>query len=215
MKKVAIAALVVVCLGLAIAAFAAYRIDDSVADTLKQRPAGSIAPSFTLTDTNGKQHKLADYKGRHVVLEWVNLGCPYVKKQYDSGNMQATQKKAVDKGVIWLSVCSSGKWKQGHLSAAGWNEAIAERKIASTAVLIDEGGEAGKAYGAKTTPHMYIINPDGFIIYQGAIDDTPTARKQSLQSARNHVLAALDEALNGKPVTIAATQPYGCSVKYQ
>lgn len=213
MKKALIAALVL-CFGLAIAAVARYRIDDSVADTLKERPSGSVAPSFTLTDSNGKQHNLADYKGKYVVLEWVNLGCPYVKKHYESGNMQATQKKAVDKGVVWLSICSSSKWKQGHLSAAGWNEEIADRRIASTAVLIDESGETGMAYGAKTTPHMYIVNPDGFLIYQGAIDDKPTTRKGSLEGARNHVLVALDEALNGKPVTIATTQPYGCSVKY-
>ena len=214
MKKAVIAALVL-CFVLAIAAFAKYRIDDSAATALKERPAGSLAPSFTLTDTKGKQHNLADYKGRHVVLEWVNLGCPYVKKHYESGNMQATQKKAVEKGVVWLSICSSAKWKQGHLSAADWNEEMAERRMASTAVLIDESGEAGRAYGAKTTPHMYIVDPDGVLIYQGAIDDKPTTKKESLQGARNHVLAALDEALNGKPVTIARTQPYGCSVKYK
>jgi peroxiredoxin len=215
MKKAVIAALILCLGGLAVAAAARYHMDDSVATTLKERPAGSLAPSFTLTDTHGKQHKLADYKGKYVVLEWVNLGCPYVKEQYGSGNMQATQKKAVEKGVVWLSICSSGKWKQGHLSAAGWNEEIAERKIASAAVLIDENGEAGRAYGAKTTPHMYIIDPDGYLIYQGAIDDHPTARKKSVTGARNHVLAALDEALNGKPVTIARSQPYGCSVKYK
>lgn len=214
MKKAVIAALIL-GLGLAIAAFAKYRIDDSVADTLKERPTGSLAPAFTLTDTNGKQHNLADYRGKYVVLEWVNLGCPFVKKHYESGNMQATQKKAVDKGVVWLSICSSAKWKQGHKSASQWNDEIAERKMASTAVLIDESGQVGKAYGAKTTPHMYIVNREGFLIYQGAIDDRPSTRKASLQDARNHVLAALDEALNGKPVTVAATQPYGCSVKYR
>ena len=215
MKKALIVALTL-CIALALAAAVAmYRIDDSVASALTERPAGSLAPPFTLTDTNGKQHNLADYKGKHVVLEWVNLGCPYVKKHYESGNMQATQKKAVEKGVVWLSICSSAKWKQGHLSAAGWNEEIAERKMASTAVLIDESGETGKAYGAKTTPHMYIVNPEGYLIYQGAIDDKPTSKKDSLQGARNHVLAALDEALTGKAVTVALTQPYGCSVKYK
>jgi peroxiredoxin len=188
---------------------------DSGADALKERPAGSLAPSFALTDTNGKQHNLAQYKGKHVVLEWVNLGCPYVKKHYASGNMQTTQRQAVAKGVVWLSICSSAKWKQGHLSAADWNEEIAERKMASTAVLIDENGEVGRAYGAKTTPHMYIVDPNGVLIYQGAIDDSPSTKKESLQGARNHVLAALDEALSGKPVTVAVTQPYGCSVKYR
>lgn len=214
MKKALIAALIL-CLCLAVAAVAMYRIDDSVANELKERPAGSTAPSFTLTDTNGKQHSLADYKGRHVVLEWVNLGCPYVKKHYESGNMQATQKEAVDKGAVWLSVSSSAKWKQGHMSPSDWNDEIAERNIASTAVLLDESGEVGRAYGAKTTPHMYIVNPEGVLIYQGAIDDKPSTNKKSLQGARNHVLAALDEAINGKPVTVARSQPYGCSVKYR
>ena len=214
MKKVVIAALIL-GFGLVIAAAARYRMDDSVAAALRERPAGSPAPSFTLTDTNGKRHNLADYKGRHVVLEWVNLGCPYVKKHYESGNMQATQKKAVEKGVIWLSICSSGKWKQGHLSPADWNEEIAARKMASTAVLIDENGDVGRAYGARTTPHMYVVDPEGVLIYQGAIDDHPTTRKSSLEDARNHVLAALDESLNGRPVTVATTQPYGCSVKYK
>lgn len=214
MKKAVIAALIL-CFGLAIAAFVRYRIDDSVANALTERPAGSPAPSFTLTDTNGTPHSLADYKGRHVVLEWVNLGCPYVKKHYESGNMQATQKKAVEKGAVWLSICSSAKWKQGHMSAADWNDEIAERNMASTAVLIDESGEVGRSYGAKTTPHMYIVNPEGSLIYQGAIDDKPTTKKESLQGARNHVLAALDEALNGNPVTVASSQPYGCSVKYK
>lgn len=215
MKKVVIAALILCLAGLALAAAARYHMDDSAASALKERPVGSLAPSFTLTDTHGRQHNLAGYKGKYVVLEWVNLGCPYVKKHYESGNMQATQKKAVEKGVVWLSICSSGKWKQGHLSAAAWNKEIAERRIASTAVLIDANGEAGRAFGAKTTPHMYIIDPDGYLIYQGAIDDHSTARKGSVTGARNHVLAALDEALNGKPVTIARSQPYGCSVKYR
>jgi peroxiredoxin len=214
MKKAVIAA-VILCAALAIGAFARFRFDDSVANALQETAVGSPAPAFTLTDTKGRQHNLADFKGRHVVLEWVNLGCPFVKKHYESGNMQQTQKKAVDKGVIWLSVCSSAKWKQGHMSAAGWNEEIADRKMASTAVLLDESGEVGRAYGAKTTPHMYIVDPDGILIYKGAIDDKPTTNKASLAGARNHVLAALDESLAGKPVTIASTQPYGCSVKYK
>src|SRR5688572_20723548 len=126
---------------------------ESFANALQEPTVGSPAPAFTLTDTNGKQHNLADYKGKHVVLEWVNFGCPFVKKHYGSGNMQATQKKAVDKGVVWLSVCSSADGKQGHMAAADWNEEIVERKLASTAVLLDESGTVGKTYGAKTTPH--------------------------------------------------------------
>lgn len=187
---------------------------EKFANALAEPAIGSPAPALTLTDTRGKQHNLADYKGKHVVLEWVNFGCPFVKKHYESGNMQATQKKAVEKGAIWLSVCSSAQGKQGHMSAADWNEEIADRKLASTAVLIDESGQAGRAYGAKTTPHMYIVDPDGVLIYKGAIDDKPTTKKDSIAGARNYVLAALDESMAGKPVSMASTKPYGCSVKY-
>jgi peroxiredoxin len=201
MKKAVIAA-VIVCAGLATWAIARYRIGDTGAGTLKEPAIGSPAPPFTLTDSKGKQHNLADFKGKYVVLEWVNFGCPFVKKHYESGNMQATQKNAVDRGVVWLSVCSSAKWKQGNMSAPEWNEAIADRKMASTAVLIDESGEVGKAYGAKSTPHMYIINPDGVLIYKGAIDDQPTTNKDDIPRARNYVLAALDESMAGKPVSM-------------
>ncbi len=214
MKKAVIAA-VILCAVVAVVAIAKYRMDDTVANALKETAVGSPAPAFTLTDSKGKQHNLADFKGKHVVLEWVNFGCPFVKKHYESGNMQATQKKAVDQGVVWLSVCSSAKWKQGHMSAADWNEEIADRKMASTAVLIDESGEVGKTYGAKTTPHMYIVNPDGVLVYKGAIDDKPSTNKDDIPGARNHVLAALDESMAGKPVSTASTPPYGCSVKYK
>ena len=188
---------------------------ESFANALSEPSVGSPAPAFTLTDTNGKQRKLSDFKGKYVVLEWVNFGCPFVKKHYGSGNMQATQKKAVDKGAVWLSVCSSAEGKQGHMSAADWNEQIAERKLASTAVLIDESGAVGKSYGAKTTPHMYIINPDGVLIYKGAIDDKPTTSQDDIPGARNYVLAALDESMAGKAVSTASTRAYGCSVKYK
>ena len=214
MKKVIIAA-IILGVGLGIAAIASYRLDDTVASAVKEPPVGRPAPAFTLTDTKGKQHNLADYKGKYVVLEWVNFGCPFVRKHYDSGNMQATQKKAVDKGVVWLSVCSSAKFKQGNMAPAEWNEEIAGRKMSSTAVLLDESGTVGKSYGAKTTPHMYIINPDGVLIYRGAIDDKPNTNKSDIPGARNHVLAALDESMAGKPVSMSSTTPYGCSVKYQ
>lgn len=214
MKKAVILA-AILCTALALGAIAMYRMDDSVANALQETPVGSPAPAFTLTDTKGKQHTLADFKGRYVVLEWVNLGCPFVKKHYESGNMQQTQKKAVEKGVVWLSVCSSAKWKQGHMSPSDWNEEIADRKMSSTAVLIDESGEVGRAYGAKTTPHMYVVNPEGILIYKGAIDDKPTTNKDTIPGARNYVLAALDESMAGKPVSTASTPPYGCSVKYK
>ncbi|HYC58049.1 MAG TPA: redoxin domain-containing protein [Thermoanaerobaculia bacterium] len=217
MKKAVILA-VILCAGLAIWAIAAKVSEadktEKFANALAEPSVGSPAPAFTLIDTRGKQHNLADFKGKYVVLEWVNFGCPFVKKHYGSGNMQATQKKAVDRGVVWLSVCSSADGKQGHMAAAEWNNEIASRKMASTAVLIDESGQVGKTYGAKTTPHMYIVNPDGVLIYKGAIDDKPTTDQDDIPGARNHVLAALDESMAGKPVSTASTTPYGCSVKY-
>lgn len=218
MKKAVIAA-VILFAGLAVWLIAAKVAEadktEKFANALQEPSVGSPAPAFTLTDTHGKQHNLADFKGKHVVLEWVNFGCPFVKKHYGSGNMQATQKKAVEKGVVWLSVCSSAEGKQGHMAAADWNEEIAARNMASTAVLIDESGTVGKTYGAKTTPHMYIINPAGVLVYKGAIDDKPSTDQDDIPGARNHVLAALDESLAGKSVSTASTTPYGCSVKYK
>jgi alkyl hydroperoxide reductase subunit AhpC len=219
MKKAVILVILVVVLGALAWTIAAKVAEanktEAVANALKEPAVGSPAPAFTLTDTRGKQHNLADFKGKYVVLEWVNFGCPFVKKHYGSGNMQATQKKAVDKGVVWLSVCSSAEGKQGHMAAAEWNEEIAGRKLASTAVLIDESGAVGKTYGAKTTPHMYIVNPDGILVYKGAIDDKPSTNQDDIPGARNYVLAALDESMAGKPVSTASTQSYGCSVKYK
>lgn len=219
MKKAVILVIAAVILGGLAWAIAAKVADadktEKTANALREPAVGSAAPAFTLTDTRGKQHKLADFKGKYVVLEWVNFGCPFVKKHYGSGNMQSTQKKAVDQGVVWLSVCSSADGKQGHMAAADWNQEIAARKLASTAVLIDESGAVGKAYGAKTTPHMYIVNPDGVLIYKGAIDDKPTTNQDDIPGARNYVLAALNESLAGKPVSMTSTTPYGCSVKYK
>src|SRR5688500_776010 len=219
MKKAVILVLVVIVFGGLAWAIAAKVAEadktERFANALSEPTVGSPAPALTLTDTKGKQHNLADYKGKHVVLEWVNFGCPFVKKHYESGNMQATQKKAVDKGVVWLSVCSSAEGKQGHMDAEDWNEEIADRKLASTAVLLDESGAVGKTYGAKTTPHMYIVNPAGVLIYKGAIDDKPSTNKSDIPGARNHVLAARDESMSAKPVSTPSTTPYGCSVKYK
>lgn len=218
MKKVVILVILVICAGLAWAIYAKVaeaEKTETFANALQEPSVGSPAPAFTLTDTNGKQRTLAEFKGKYVVLEWVNFGCPFVKKHYDSGNMQATQKKAVDKGVVWLSVCSSAEGKQGHMDPSDWNEEIADRKLSSTAVLLDESGAVGKSYGAKTTPHMYIVNPAGVLIYKGAIDDKPSTSKADIPVAKNYVLAALDESLAGKPVSMASTKSYGCSVKYK
>jgi hypothetical protein len=176
---------------------------------------GAKAPAFTLTDTEGKSHSLADFKGKYVVLEWINLGCPFVRKHYDSGNMQTSQQKAKEMGAVWLSICSSAEGKQGNMKAEEWQKAIGDEKMASSAVLLDAKGTVGKSYGAKTTPHMYVINPEGILIYKGAIDDKPTADKADVPGAKNYVLTALNEAQAGKPVSTSATTPYGCSVKYK
>jgi peroxiredoxin len=175
---------------------------------------GQAAPDFKVRDTSGKEHSLSAYKGKFVVLEWVNPGCPFVQKHYDTSNMQATQKAAGEKGVVWLTVSSTspdaGDYKKPDQLAA-W---IKEKGAAPTATLMDDDGRIGKAYGARTTPHMYVINPQGKLVYAGAIDSKATARKDDVKSATNYVTVALDEALAGKPVSKATSEPYGCSIKY-
>ncbi|MEJ2544685.1 MAG: thioredoxin family protein [Calditrichaceae bacterium] len=173
------------------------------------------APDFTLKDYNGKAYKLSDFKGKYVVLEWVNFGCPFVKKHYNSGNMQALQKKYTAEGVIWLSICSSAEGKQGYYAAKDLADVTKQHGVNSTAYLIDESGEVGKLYDAKTTPNMYIINPDGKLIYAGAIDDTRSTNVEDVKTAKNYVSSVLDDCLAGKSVESTATKPYGCSVKYK
>ena len=172
------------------------------------------APDFTLVDTYGKEHKLSDLRGKFVVLEWLNHGCPFVKKHYESKNMQNLQKQYTEKGVVWLSIVSSAPGKQGHSSPEEANVMVKEMEAAPTAVLFDTDGSVGKAYSARTTPHMFIINPEGMLIYNGAIDDIRSTEAEDVQKAKNYVSAALDEAMSGKPVSVATSQPYGCSVKY-
>lgn len=175
---------------------------------------GKQAPDFTLVDVNGKTHKLSDYKGKFVVLEWINLDCPFVKKHYDSENMQKLQKKYTEKGVIWLAICSSAPGKEGHFTADEIKKRLEKHKANLTAYLIDESGNVGRLYSAKTTPHMYIIDKDGKLIYAGAIDSIRSTDKADIAKAENFVDKALSEALAGKEVTTKTTQPYGCSVKY-
>src|SRR4051794_4736773 len=177
-------------------------------------PVGSAAPDFSLTDAKGKAHELSQFKGKWVVLEWFNPECPFVKKHYGSGNMQKLQQEYTGKGVVWLSIDSSAAGKEGNLTADAAGKKMAEWKMSSTALLLDQDGKAGKAYGAKNTPHMFIINPEGKIVYEGAIDSKPTANPADITTADNYVKAALDEAMAGKPVSNAVTKPYGCSVKY-
>jgi peroxiredoxin len=175
---------------------------------------GEPAPTFTATDSNGNTQRLSDYKGKFVVLEWHNQGCPYTKKHYESGNMQRLQKEWTGKGVVWFTVISSAPGKQGYVTAAQENDYAKRMNASPTAVLMDPQGGLGHLYGAKTTPHMYIIDPSGNLIYNGAIDDHPTADQSDISGSKNYVSAALDEALSGKPVSAASTTPYGCSVKY-
>lgn len=175
---------------------------------------GQPAPDFTLTDSNGKQHKLSDFKGKVVVLEWLNHGCPFVKKHYDSGNMQKLQADYTGKGVVWLSIVSSAPGKQGHMSPADTNKTKDEKKSAATAILIDEDGKVGKLYGAKVTPELFVVGKDGALVYAGAIDDRKSTEPADVAGAKNFVKQALDEVLAGKNVSQPTTAAYGCSVKY-
>src|ERR1700730_4364156 len=177
-------------------------------------PVGSNAPDFSATDSKGKTHSLAQYKGKYVVLEWFNPECPFVKKHYGPGNMQKLQEDATSKGVVWLSVDSSAPGKEGNLTPDQAEKKLSEWKAKQTALLLDPDGKVGQAYGAKNTPHMFVINPEGKIVYEGAIDSKATPNPADIPSSTNYVKVALDESLAGKPVTTAQTKPYGCSVKY-
>jgi hypothetical protein len=176
---------------------------------------GEPAPGFTAVDSNGKQERLSDYKGKFVVLEWHNQGCPYTRKHYESGNMQRLQKEWTAKGVVWLTVISSAPGTQGFVTPTQENDYLKTMNAAPTAVLMDPGGSLGRLYAAKTTPQMFIVDPGGTLIYNGAIDDHPTSDQRDIAKSKNYVSAALEQALGGKPVTEAATRPYGCSVKYK
>jgi len=175
--------------------------------------SGQAAPNFTLTDSNGQKHSLSDYKGKFVVLEWFNPDCPFVKKHY-SGNMQLLQKEYTSRGVIWLSINSSAPGKQGSYTPQGFNKFMTEKAASPTAVLLDTDGKVGHLYAAKTTPQMFVIDPQGVLIYQGAIDDIPSTNVEDMTKAKNYVREALDSAIYGKPVVVNTTKSYGCSVKY-
>ena len=175
---------------------------------------GSPAPTFTGTDTHGQTHKLADYRGKYVVLEWTNKDCPYTRKQYDSGNMQSLQREWTAKGVVWLTILSSAPGKQGYMTAAEENAWLKKIHAAPTAAILDPTGEIGLLYKAKTTPQMIVIDPAGKLIYDGAIDDHPTTDVADVPRSKNYLSAALKEAMAGQPVALAYTRPYGCSVKY-
>lgn len=175
---------------------------------------GAPAPDFTATDSNGKPVQLSALKGKTVVMEWTNNGCPYVKKHYGSGNMQALQKKYTGEGVVWLTVASSPQGEQGFVTAAEANDDTKTRGAAPTAVLMDSKSNIARLYGAQVTPHMFVIDAKGAVAYAGAIDDKPSANPADVKVAKNYVAAALDEIKAGKPVTTASTRAYGCTVKY-
>jgi hypothetical protein len=175
---------------------------------------GKPAPAFTVTDTEGRQHALADFAGKTVVLEWTNHECPFVVKHYGAGNMQAQQKAATDAGVVWLTVNSSAPGKQGNVSAERAGELMAANGWAGTAYTFDPTGVAGRAYGARTTPHMYVIDGDGVLRYMGGIDSNPSADPADIAGATQYVRTALDQLAAGQPVADSNTRPYGCSIKY-
>lgn len=175
---------------------------------------GQPAPSFTTTDSNGSAVSLSSYKGKYVVLEWMNPGCPFTQKHYRSGNMQSLQQDARDKGVVWLTINTAAANSASVRSASELNAWLGEMKSSPTALLIDSGATVAKLYGAKTTPHMFVVNPEGVVIYAGAIDDKRSVALEDVKVAHNYVKAALDESLGGKPVATSSTQPYGCPVKY-
>jgi peroxiredoxin len=175
---------------------------------------GKPAPNFTLPDTNGKTRSLSDFKGKFVVLEWYQPDCPFVGKHYKSGNMQSLQKEYTAKGVIWLSIDSSAPGEQGNYPAQTLNQIASKDGSARTALLLDPDGKVGRLYGAKTTPDMYIIDRNGTLVYEGAIDNKRSTDLADVKSATNYVKTALDAVMTGQPVPTTATRPYGCSVKY-
>ncbi len=193
---------------LAIASSSAVFATDSPA-------VGTNAPDFSLTDSKGKTQSVSQYKGKYVVLEWFNPECPFVKKHYGSGNMQKLQDEFIGKGVVWLTIDSSAPGLEGNLTAEQANAKMTEWKTKQTAFVLDSEGKAGRSYGAKNTPHMFVINPEGKIVYEGAIDSKATPNPADIATSTNYVKVALEESLGGKTVSNAMTKPYGCSVKYK
>jgi AhpC/TSA family protein len=175
---------------------------------------GKPAPDFRAADVNGRPVSLSSFRGKTVVLEWNNPECPFVRKHYGSGNMQKAQAAAKKDGVVWLSINSGAPGKQGHMNGAEAKAFLAKAGASPTAYLLDPSGAVGKLYAAKTTPHMYVVNKAGILVYAGGIDDKPTPNPADINGARNHVLAALSDLKAGKAVSVATSRPYGCNVKY-
>ncbi len=179
-----------------------------------QAEVGEPAPNFTLKAADGEEHSLSDYEGQYVVLEWLNFGCPFVGKHYGSGNMQQLQKTYTDEGVTWLSIVSSAPGEQGYYPPDEMVEQKKKHNGNMTAILMDPDGEVGKTYGATVTPHMYVISPEGELLYRGGIDDKPTTDEADIEGATNYVRMALDAAMNGEEVSPKRAEPYGCTIKY-
>jgi peroxiredoxin len=178
-------------------------------------PVGTAAPDFSLTDSNGNAHSLSQYKGKYVVLEWFNPECPFVKKHYGSDNMQKLQQEYTSKGVVWLTIDSNAPGTEGNMTPEQAQKIMNSWKTHQTALLLDPESKVARSYGAKNTPDMIVINPEGKIVYEGAIDNKATPNPNDIPSSTNYVKAALDESLGGKPVSNPTTKPYGCSVKYK
>jgi hypothetical protein len=204
MKAIAIASL----------ALAALTVSAAIRHHSEKAVIGEVTPEWSSVDSNGKTQDIAKYRGKFVVLEWTNPECPFVKKHYGSGNMQATQKKATAMGAVWLSIDSSAEGREGYMSPVEANSIRKGWKVNSTATILDASGDLGRMYSARTTPQIVIINPKGVVIYNGAIDDRPTADPSDIQGAKNFALTNLSLAMAGKPVEESTTRPYGCSVKY-
>ena len=201
---------------IALLIFLASTISPVAAGDAPQKAAiDKPAPDFTLTDINGEKHTLSSYQGKFVVLEWNNWDCPFVKKHYKSNNMQGLQNRYSEKGVVWLTICSSGPGKQGYYDAKDHEKRFVEVKSGASAYLTDTEGLVGRLYGAKTTPHMFVVDPGGVLIYAGAIDDKKSTNPDDVKGANNYVEASLDAAMSGKPVKTKTSTPYGCSVKYK
>ena len=202
--------MLLVTAALSLAANAAFAVGTVAAVAMVGQPA----PAFTVQDSSGKTVSLTDFKGKHVVLEWVNPGCPYVVKHYGSANMQGTQAEATARGVVWLAVNSTRADHGDYKAPAAMAQWMQGHKAAASATLMDADGTVGRAYGARTTPHLYIVDPKGLLVYAGGIDNKPSINPADIVGATNHVKVALGEALAGKAISQATTRPYGCSVKY-
>ncbi len=180
----------------------------------KHAKIGEAAPDFTLMSAAGEEHSLSDFAGKYVILEWINFDCPFVEAHYGSGNIPSLQRQYIEKGAVWLSICSSAEGKQGYIAGDALKQRMKKEGWNATAYLIDTSGTVGKMYEAKTTPHMYVINPDGALVYAGAIDAKPTTDAETTLESENYVKAAMAASMAGEEVGVKVSQPYGCSVKY-